>query len=329
MDRTGGRAIPVTVNRAPLVTFGPVSLHTEAPVAIALSVRDLTRSWHAGVRDTAQSVQVLRGVTFHLNDGDVAGLHGARGSGKTTLLCVIAGLLTADRGAVTVFGEPMRTPRPGGVAWVPERIAWYPFLTVIEALEYYATVRDLTGIERRERVADALERVGLGRRAAAAVGDLDRPERKRLALAQALVSRPRLLLLDELLTGLAASERHALFELVRSVAAEGVTMIIASRERVAVADCPVPLELTDGRVKAPVSGAWRLALEVRVEPPDAVNRLLAAQRGAASLGDGRVRVPLGSESPECVLARCRELGLGVAWSRVVAEQPRAPSPGGW
>ncbi len=298
-------------------------------MAIALSVRDLARSWHSGVRDTAQAVQVLRGVTFHLNDGDVAGLYGARGGGKTTLLCVIAGLLTADRGAVTIFGEPMRSPRPGGVAWVPERIAWYPFLTVLEALEYYATVRDLTGLERRERVADALERVGLGKRAAAAVGDLDRPERKRLALAQALVSRPRLLLLDELLTGLAHAEREALLALVRSVAAEGATVLIAGRERQALAECSTLLELIDGRVRVPPPGSWRLALEVRVEPAAAAGRLLAAQRGAASLGDGRVRVPLGSTSPEFVLARCKELGLGVAWSRVVAEQGQPAAPGGW
>ncbi|MBI3792521.1 MAG: ATP-binding cassette domain-containing protein [Gemmatimonadetes bacterium] len=298
-------------------------------MSIALSVRDVARSWHAGVRDTAQSVQVLRSVTFHLNDGDIAGLHGARGAGKTTLLCVIAGLLTADRGAVTIFGEPMRPPRPGGVAWVPERTAWYPFLTVLEALEYYATVRDLTGVERRERVAAALEQVGLGGRAAAAVGDLDRPERKRLALAQALVARPRLLLLDELLTGLAWADREAVLALVRSVAAEGATVLLASRERQAVADCPVLLELADGRVRAPNPATWRLALEVRVEPAAGADRLLATQRGAASLGEGRVRVPLGGASPEFVLARCRELGLGVAWSRVVAEQPRTGVPGGW
>ena len=296
---------------------------------IALSIRDLARSWHAGVRDTAQSVQVLRGVTFHLDDGDVAGLYGPRGSGKTTLLCVIAGLLTADRGAVTIFGETSRSPRPGGVAWVPERTAWYPFLTVIEALEYYATVRDLTGLERRARVAEALERVDLGARAAVAVGDLDRPERKRLSLAQALVSRPRLLLLDEVLTGLAHADRIALLALVRSVAADGATVLVASRERQAIADCPTLLELADGRVRVPVPGSWRLALEVRVEPAAGADRLLAAQRGSASLGDGRVRVPLGNSSPEFVLARCRELGLGVAWSRVVAEQPLPPAPGGW
>jgi Cu-processing system ATP-binding protein len=298
-------------------------------MAIALSVRDVARSWHAGLRDSAQAVQVLRAVSFHLNDGDVAGLHGARGAGKTTLLCIIAGLLSADRGAVTIFGEPMRPPRPGGVAWVPERTAWYPFLTVLEALEYYATVRDLTGVERRERVAAALEQVGLGARAAAAVGDLDRAERKRLALAQALVARPRLLLLDELLTGLSYQDRSALLALVRAVAAEGATVLLASRERQAVADCPTLLELVDGRVRVPPPGAWRLALEVRVEPATGADRLLASERGAASLGEGRVRVPLGSASPEFVLARCRELGLGVAWSRVVAEPPRPATPGGW
>lgn len=298
-------------------------------MSIALSVRDVTRSWQAGVRDTAQSVQVLRGVTFHLAAGDIAGLHGARGSGKTTLLCVIAGLLTADRGAVTIFGEPLKAPRPGGVSWVPERTAWYPFLTVAEALEYYATVRDLTGIERRERVADALETCGLGRRAAASVGDLDRADRKRLALAQALVSRPRLLLLDELLTGLSQPDRTDVLGLIQGVAAQGATVIITSRERQAVADLPKLLELVDGRVRIPTPGAWRLALEVRVEPAALASRLIAAQKGSASLGEGRVRVPLGLQSPEGVLARCKELGLGVAWSRVVAEHPPAAHPGGW
>ncbi|MBI2796941.1 MAG: ABC transporter ATP-binding protein [Gemmatimonadetes bacterium] len=301
-------------------------------MTLALVVRDVSRSWHAGARGCASTAHVLRGVSFHAQPGEFLGIFGPPGSGKSTLLCVLAGLLAPDRGAVTIFGEPLRPPRPAGVAWVPERIAWYPFLTAREAIEYYATVRDLAPGERRERVNAVLERVGLATRAGAPVSDLDRPERKRLSLAQALVTRPRLLLLDEIFSGLAPSSRASLVALVREFVAEGTTVICTSRERGALESCARLLVLADGKIRDEPdrnSPAWRLALEVRVEPPIHARRLVTARRGAAALGEGRVRVPLADATPEGVLAHCRQLGIGVAWSRVVAEGSGTDAAGGW
>ena len=302
-------------------------------MSLALVVRDVHRSWHAGARGCAATTHVLRGATFHVHTGELLGLYGPPGSGKSTVLCVLAGLLAPDRGAVTIFGEPLRPPRPAGIAWVPERIAWYPFLTAREAIEYYATVRDLAPGERRERVAAVLERVGLAARAGAPVSDLDRPERKRLALAQALVSAPRLLLLDEMLSGLAPSSRASFVILLQGVTADGTTILCTARERGALESATRVLVLQDGKVRdEPARGtsSWRLALEVRVDPPMHARRLLTARQGAASLGDGRVRVPLADATPEGVLAHCRQLGIGVAWSRVVAEGSGAGADaGGW
>ena len=303
-------------------------------MTLALVVRDVSRSWHAGARGAASTAHVLRGASFHAHAGEFLGIFGPPGSGKSTLLCVLAGLLPPDRGAVTVFGEPLRPPRPAGISWVPERIAWYPFLTAREAIEYYATVRDLAPGARRERVNAVLDRVGLAARAGAPVSDLDRPERKRLALAQALVTNPRLLLLDETLSGLAPSSRASLVALLKDIAAEGTTVICTARERGALESCARVLVLADGKVldePAHNGSAWRLALEVRVEPPVHARRLVTARRGAAALGEGRVRIPLADATPEGVLAHCRQLGIGVAWSRVVAEGSGsgADAGGGW
>lgn len=302
-------------------------------MSLAIVVRDVYRSWHAGARGCASSVHVLRGASFHAHTGELLGIFGLPGAGKSTLLCVLAGLLAPDRGAVSIFGEPLRPPRPEGIAWVPERIAWYPFLTAREAIEYYATVRELAPGARRDRVSAVLDRVGLAARASAPVSDLDRPERKRLALAQALVSGPRLLLLDETLSGLAPSSRASLVILLQSFAAEGATILCTARERGALESATRVLVLADGKVRDEVargSSTWRLALEVRVEPPMHARRLITARQGSASLGDGRVRIPLADATPEGVLAHCRQLGIGVAWSRVVAEGSGAGADaGGW
>ena len=121
---------------------------------------------------------------------------------------------------------------------------------------------------------------------------------------------------------------------MQSVAAEGTTVICTARERAALESCTRVLVLTDGKVRDESergSRAWRLALEVRVEPPIHAGRLITARRGAAGLGEGRVRVPLADATPEGVLAHCRQLGIGVAWSRVVAEGSGsgADAAGGW
>ncbi|HKR09569.1 MAG TPA: ATP-binding cassette domain-containing protein, partial [Gemmatimonadaceae bacterium] len=104
----------------------------------------------------------VREVSLDIYRGETVGVVGRPGSGKTTLLLCLAGLLRPDAGSITWFGEQVTGHHvPPGLAYVPQRSGYYSFLTVREALEYYATLHDLSSANRAAQVEAALRDVGL------------------------------------------------------------------------------------------------------------------------------------------------------------------------
>ena len=212
----------------------------------ALAMRGVAKRYRAGVRGCSVTVDVLRGAALDVAAGEVVGIAGGVGAGKSTLLLCAAGLLRPDAGTVEWFGVGRHSrTAPPGVVYVADRGAHYGFLTVREAVEYHATLHDSAGHELSRLADAALDRVLLTRQAGRRVGALDRGALRRLALAQALVRAPRLLLLDETLTELDAETRLSLRGAVRALARDGVGVLIAARELDAlsgVADRMVVLE---------------------------------------------------------------------------------------
>jgi branched-chain amino acid transport system ATP-binding protein len=170
-------------------------------------------------------------VSFALAEGEMLGLIGPNGAGKTTLFHLISGFLEPDDGSVTYSGDSLEGLRPHDICqrgMVRTFQIARPFLrlTVLENVVVGALARVA---HRREAVATAqeiLELTGLGEKAASMGHSLTLPDRKRLELARVLATRPRVLLLDEVMAGLTPTETGRLIDLVRAIHGRGVTVLL-------------------------------------------------------------------------------------------------------
>jgi heme exporter protein A len=190
--------------------------------------------------------EALRGIDLDVAEGELVLLTGPNGAGKTTLLRVLATVLRPTGGSASVLGNELprsATPARRLLGYAGHEPLLYPLLTAAENLCLYAA---LQGVEE-DAVGRALERVGLARRAADRVSDLSRGMRQRLSLARATLHRPRLLLLDEPVSGLDEDGRGVLRALLRE---RGVTALVATHEPEWFSGMPNRVvALRDGRVQ--------------------------------------------------------------------------------
>jgi ABC-2 type transport system ATP-binding protein len=183
------------------------------------------------VRKSYGPLEALKGVSFQVEVGDMFGLLGPNGAGKTTLLSIISTLLEPSSGAVRLLGEritPDARDLRRNIGIVPQELAVYADLTARENLSFFGELYDVRGQALRERVSEVLRAVGLEDRADERVTTFSGGMKRRLNLGAALVHRPRLLLLDEPTTGVDPQSRNHIFEGVRRLNAEGVTVVYTS-----------------------------------------------------------------------------------------------------
>jgi len=190
---------------------------------------------------------VLDGLTWSLEAGTRCGIVGENGAGKTTLLKILAGLTTYDAGAVQVFETVMRPRRhrvPPGVGLVLEHAPLLPQFTGLENLEMLAA---LVGPVSRAALEALLREVGLDPHDRRKVGHYSLGMRQRLNLAQALIPRPRLLLMDEPTNGLDPDGQAWFGQWLRQLG--GVTILMASHRLEEVAQsCTEVWRLQEGRL---------------------------------------------------------------------------------
>jgi ABC-2 type transport system ATP-binding protein len=189
-------------------------------VSTAVVLRELRREY--------EGREVVRGVSLEIQDGEIFGILGPNGAGKTTLLSMVSTRLRPTSGDVWVHGKHVvhdvdAARRLLNVA--PQEEGLYPTLTGAENLTFFA---ELYGVPRRERpaaVADALDAVGLTARRNDRVATYSGGMRRRLNLACALVSRPRVLLLDEPTVAVDPQSRANIFDAVRGLRERGMTIL--------------------------------------------------------------------------------------------------------
>ena len=179
-------------------------------------------------------IKAVKGVDLHVAEGELVTLIGANGAGKTTILKALAGLLRPAAGRILYNGIDI-TARPAfelvrqGLALVPEGRGVFGRLTVEENLAMGAySRRDRAGIAADfDRVYQLLPRLAERRRQPG--GTLSGGEQQMLAIGRALLSRPRMLLLDEPSMGLAPLIVHTIFEAIRAITTEGVTLLLVEQ----------------------------------------------------------------------------------------------------
>ena len=187
-----------------------------------------------GLEVSYGGIVAVRGIDLSVEQGELVALIGANGAGKTTTLKALAGMLRPSRGSIHFDGrvvtrEPAHRRLPLGVALVPEGRGVFARLTVYENLEMGAYLRDDRSAVKADiaRVYELFPRL-LERRAQVA-GTLSGGEQQMLAIGRALMGRPRLLLLDEPSMGLAPMMVQKIFEVIRTISAEGVTVLLVEQ----------------------------------------------------------------------------------------------------
>jgi ABC-2 type transport system ATP-binding protein len=191
--------------------------------AAILEVREVSRRYGPTL--------ALNRVSFDVREGEVFGLLGPNGAGKTTLLSIVSCLLEATSGEVRLLGKTVvpsdrEVRRLIGV--VPQELALYGELTARENLCFFGELYDIRGSELSRRVNRILAAIGLEDKAGDRVRTFSGGMKRRLNLGIALVHRPRLLLLDEPTVGVDPQSRNHIFEEVRRLNAEGMTLVYTS-----------------------------------------------------------------------------------------------------
>jgi ABC-2 type transport system ATP-binding protein len=191
------------------------------------------------LRKTFSAVRALDGLSLSVEPGSVFGFLGPNGAGKTTTIRILAGLARATGGRAWVDGVEVTADRRQvgrHIGYLPEDPAFYPWMTPSELLDHVGRVFGLSATERQSRTRDLLDLVGLNEAARRRAGGFSGGMRQRLGIAQALVNRPPVLLLDEPVSSLDPAGRRELLQLIDRLRGQCTvfmsTHILADVERV-------------------------------------------------------------------------------------------------
>jgi branched-chain amino acid transport system ATP-binding protein len=210
-------------------------------------------------------IEAVKGISFSVPEGSIVTLIGANGAGKSTTLCTISGLIRPNGGSVVFQGEDITGKDPAmivgkGITMVPEGRKIFPDLTVLENLKIGAYLRKDNLNADLNWVFDLFPR--LKERSWQPGGTLSGGEQQMLAVGRALMSRPRLMMMDEPSLGLAPLIVRDIFDIIREIRRQGVTiLLIEQNANMALKTADIGYVMETGRITLSGSGAELLANE--------------------------------------------------------------------
>jgi ABC-2 type transport system ATP-binding protein len=194
---------------------------------IAIAVRDLTKTYRTPFR--RKKVEALRGVTFSVKRGHIFGFVGPNGAGKTTTIRTLMGLIKPSSGTASIGGKPVpsRAAR-ARVGFLPESPYFYDYLTVGELLDLAGRLFGIPRDVRKQRANELIERVGLDRARTQSLKKFSKGMLQRAGLAQALMSDPEIVVLDEPMSGLDPLGRKEIRDLMLELRDKGKTVFFST-----------------------------------------------------------------------------------------------------
>ena len=173
----------------------------------------------------------MRGLTLTVDSGEIVGFLGPNGAGKSSTLKALMGFVKPDAGSATLFGLSAGSPDARrNIGYLPEVAMYYPFLTPRETLRLYGQLQGLSGRALEKEIGEWLERVGIAQASEKLNRSLSKGMLQRVGIAQSLLGSPRLLILDEVTSGLDPVGRRELRDLLRERQRAGATLFFSSHE---------------------------------------------------------------------------------------------------
>jgi ABC-2 type transport system ATP-binding protein len=265
-----------------------------------IDATDLTKSYGP--------IEALRGITFHIAPGEIVGLLGPNGAGKTTAIKILTGYLHPDDGSVTVNGLDVLTHTrevQAQIGYLPESAPLYPELSVQAYLNMISELRQIPEDEQVARISEAVYATGLTEHLVRPIGQLSKGFRQRVGLAQAIVHKPQLLILDEPTIGLDPTQIVEIRRLIRRLAERSTILFSTHILSEVEALCDRVIILISGEIRADAR------LSELAATADAILVLQERQAGVdgALRGIGGVRDVEQAETPDGYPAY-RVLGQG-------------------
>jgi ABC-2 type transport system ATP-binding protein len=249
----------------------------------AVEIHGLSKDYPVGSFSQTKK-RALDALDLEVDEGEIFGLIGPNGAGKTTTLKILMGLVFPTAGTARILGLPVDDPRmKQQVGYLPEQPYFYDYLTGRELLDYFGQLFGLSRAERDSRGRELLEKVGMSEAADAPLRKYSKGMMQRIGIAQALVNRPRLVFLDEPMSGLDPIGRREMYLLIRELRDSGVTVFFCSHILSDVEQlCDRVAILNKGKLQA--AGALSSIIDVTVRSLEAVVEGLTPELEGRLLG---------------------------------------------
>ena len=194
----------------------------------AIEIQGLSKNYAVGFWKK-QIRPALKSLELKVNVGETFGFLGPNGAGKTTTLKLLMGIIFPTAGSATILGKDLFDPEiKRKIGFLPEQPYFYDYLSAPELLDYYARLSGVPADQRRRRIADLLDRVGLGDVGNKQLRKFSKGMLQRVGIAQAIVHDPEVVFLDEPMSGLDPLGRHEVRELIQQLKDEGKTIFFST-----------------------------------------------------------------------------------------------------